>query len=51
MFRAFNMGIGLVIVCASGDADQVIALAAGAGERGAFRLGVVTAGDRQVRYL
>jgi len=48
MFRAFNMGVGLVIVCAARDADQVIT-AASAG--GAFRLGVVVAGDRTVRYL
>jgi phosphoribosylformylglycinamidine cyclo-ligase len=48
MFRAFNMGVGLVIVCAAGAADHVITVASAAG---AFRLGVVAAGDRTVRYL
>src|SRR3954466_3400221 len=35
MFRAFNMGVGLVIVCAARDADHVISAASAAG---AFRL-------------
>jgi phosphoribosylformylglycinamidine cyclo-ligase len=48
MFRAFNMGVGLVIVCAARDADHVISAASAAG---AFRMGVVVAGDRSVRYL
>jgi phosphoribosylformylglycinamidine cyclo-ligase len=48
MFRAFNMGVGLVIVCGAGAADHVITAASAAG---AFRLGVVIAGDRTVRYV
>jgi phosphoribosylformylglycinamidine cyclo-ligase len=51
MFRAFNMGVGLVIVCASRDAEQVINMAAMGGEPNAFRLGLVVTGDRTVRYL
>jgi len=46
MFRAFNMGVGLVIVCAAADAERVRD-AAGAE---AFRLGSVVAGERAVRY-
>jgi len=46
MFRAFNMGVGLVIVCAVADAERVRD-AAGAE---AFRLGSVVAGERAVRY-
>jgi len=50
MFRAFNMGVGLVIVCAAADADPVCDLAAAAGEPAAVRLGSIVAGDRTVRY-
>ena len=48
MFRAFNMGVGLVVVCAAADAEHVLGLTAAAG---AFRLGAVIAGDRTVRYV
>ena len=51
MFRAFNMGIGMVIVCANDDADEIRGGLANAGEPGAVRLGHVVPGDRQVRYL
>jgi phosphoribosylformylglycinamidine cyclo-ligase len=51
MFRAFNMGVGLVMVCAARDAERVINLAARAGEPNAFRLGFVVAGERAVRYI
>src|SRR6478672_1835881 len=47
MFRAFNMGVGLVVACAAADADHVLKRTSAAG---AFRLGVVVAGDRIVRY-
>jgi phosphoribosylformylglycinamidine cyclo-ligase len=50
MFRAFNMGVGLIVVCAAGDAGRAIAMLARAGEPGAFRLGSVVAGDRTVHY-
>jgi phosphoribosylformylglycinamidine cyclo-ligase len=50
MFRAFNMGVGLVIVCAARDAQGIVDMAATAGEPGAFRLGMVVSGDRAVRY-
>jgi phosphoribosylformylglycinamidine cyclo-ligase len=49
MYRAFNMGIGLVIACPSDEAQQVLDGLTGAGEH-AVRIGVVAAGDRAVRY-
>ncbi len=51
MFRAFNMGVGLVLVCAARDAQRVVNMLSQAGERNAFRLGFVVAGDRSVRYV
>jgi phosphoribosylformylglycinamidine cyclo-ligase len=51
MFRAFNMGVGFVVVCTSRDAQRAINMAAMAGEPGAFRLGFVVSGDRTVRYV
>jgi phosphoribosylformylglycinamidine cyclo-ligase len=51
MFRTFNMGVGLVIVCAARDAERVINMANVAGEPNAFRLGFVVAGERSVRYV
>jgi len=51
MFRAFNMGVGLVIVCAPRDAQRAINMLVMAGESNAFRLGFVVSGERTVRYL
>jgi phosphoribosylformylglycinamidine cyclo-ligase len=51
MFRAFNMGVGLVIVCSSSDATIVLDTLTKGGERRAFRLGRVVAGDRSVHYV
>ena len=51
MFRAFNMGVGLVVICNSRDAARVINVVARAGEPAAFRLGFVVAGERSVRYI
>ena len=51
MFRAFNMGVGLVIACAPRDAQRAINMLVMAGEPNAFRLGFVVSGDRTVRYL
>jgi phosphoribosylformylglycinamidine cyclo-ligase len=51
MFRAFNMGVGMVIVCTSLDAQRVLNMVAMAGEPDAFRLGFVVSGDRAVRYV
>jgi len=51
MFRAFNMGIGLVVACATRDADRVLNTIRTAGEGGAGRIGFVVAGERSVRYI
>jgi phosphoribosylformylglycinamidine cyclo-ligase len=50
MFRAFNMGIGLVVACAAGDAGEVRRLLREAGEADATVIGAVEAGDGTVRY-
>ena len=51
LFRAFNMGVGLVIACAARDAQRVVDMLSEAGEHGVFRLGFVVAGERSVRYV
>jgi phosphoribosylformylglycinamidine cyclo-ligase len=51
MFRTFNMGVGLVIICADSDADRVRTCLAAAGEPDAKTIGRVVAGDREVRYV
>ncbi len=51
MFRAFNMGVGLVVICGAGDVAVVLEALADAGESHAWRLGAVVPGDRRVRYL
>jgi phosphoribosylformylglycinamidine cyclo-ligase len=51
MFRAFNMGVGLVIVCTSRDSERVMNTLMRGGEPNAFRLGFVVAGKRSVRYV
>jgi phosphoribosylformylglycinamidine cyclo-ligase len=51
MFRAFNMGIGLVVACAAAAAERVIEIVSRAGEPNAVHLGVVVSGERGVRYL
>jgi len=50
MFRAFNMGIGLIAVVAADDAERAIALGEAAGERGAVRIGSIVAGRGEVSY-
>jgi phosphoribosylformylglycinamidine cyclo-ligase len=50
MFRAFNMGVGLVAICDPADADHVLAMLMEAGERGATQVGVIEAGEKSVRY-
>jgi formyltetrahydrofolate-dependent phosphoribosylglycinamide formyltransferase len=44
MFRAFNMGVGLVIVCTSRDAERVLNTLMLGGEPNAFRLGILISG-------
>lgn len=50
MFRTFNMGIGMVLVCAPADVDDVQARISEAGESNTVIIGRVTDGDGQVEY-
>lgn len=50
MFRAFNMGVGMVVVADPADASSVLAAAEGAGVR-AWTLGHVAPGTGQVRFV
>jgi phosphoribosylformylglycinamidine cyclo-ligase len=50
MLRTFNMGIGLVIVCAKEHEEPVLTALADAGEPGAIRIGATVTGDGQVVY-
>jgi len=51
MFRAFNMGIGLVLVCAPREAERIINTLARNGEPHAVRIGFIVSGSRQVIYV
>jgi phosphoribosylformylglycinamidine cyclo-ligase len=51
MFRAFNMGIGLVLVCAPGETERIITTLARNGEPQAVRIGFVVSGSREVIYV
>jgi phosphoribosylformylglycinamidine cyclo-ligase len=51
MYRTFNMGIGLVCVCAPGDAERVIETMRRAGEPNAVRIGRIVSGERAVMYV
>src|SRR5689334_18632727 len=51
MLRAFNMGVGLILVCAPANAPRVMNLAASHGEPHAFRIGFVVSAARGVRYV
>jgi phosphoribosylformylglycinamidine cyclo-ligase len=51
MCRAFNMGIGLIIVCAGADAHHVRESLERAGESGAKLIGHILPGNRRVRYI
>ena len=48
MYRTFNMGIGMVIVCAAKDAIEVAAHLRNAGET-VYEIGLVVSGNREVR--
>jgi phosphoribosylformylglycinamidine cyclo-ligase len=45
MFRAFNMGVGMILVCSPADTDSVVAELRAAGEE-AWRLGEIVPVDR-----
>jgi phosphoribosylformylglycinamidine cyclo-ligase len=50
MYRTFNMGIGLIVVCGGSHAAQVIDLLASNGEPSAKRIGEIQAGGEGVVY-
>jgi len=50
MFRAFNMGIGLILVCAAHEQDRVLRALAASHESAAAMIGTVRAGSG-VEYL
>jgi phosphoribosylformylglycinamidine cyclo-ligase len=51
MYRAFNMGIGMIVACAAGDVDDVLAQLRSAGEQRTFLIGYLVHGNRTVRYV
>ena len=51
MFRAFNMGIGLIIACSEPQVSDLLAHLAQTGEVHAVRIGRVGAGGEGVRYV
>lgn len=51
MFRAFNMGVGLIVACDWSEHQKALTLLREAGEHGACVVGRVVSGDRAVRYL
>lgn len=50
LYRTFNMGIGLIVAVAAGDADGVLTRFHDAGEAGAVVIGAVTGGDGLVEF-
>jgi phosphoribosylformylglycinamidine cyclo-ligase len=50
MFRAFNMGIGLILICAPGNVARALRVIAAAGEPAASIVGHIVAGDQVVHY-
>jgi phosphoribosylformylglycinamidine cyclo-ligase len=49
MRRTFNLGVGLILACASSDVDRALALLAQEGER-PWIVGRVVPGEHEVRY-
>ena len=50
MYRTFNMGIGMALVCAKADVSRVIAKLIGGGEVGAAPIGEIREGSPAVEY-
>jgi phosphoribosylformylglycinamidine cyclo-ligase len=51
MLRTFNMGIGMIVVSAPGDAEPLLRAFADGGEPGARRIGTIASGGEGVRYV
>jgi phosphoribosylformylglycinamidine cyclo-ligase len=50
MLRTFNMGIGLIVVCAAADEPELLKRLSEAGEPAARRIGAIVSGDGGVAY-
>jgi phosphoribosylformylglycinamidine cyclo-ligase len=50
MYRTFNMGLGLIVACAPGDAQQVLDSLSQSGEPGAVAIGEIRSGGDGVHY-
>ena len=50
MYRTFNMGIGMVLVCGHAAEPELLGALAEAGEAGAVRIGTVRSGAPGVAY-
>jgi phosphoribosylformylglycinamidine cyclo-ligase len=51
MFRAFNMGVGLVIACDENDCDKAVELLRDGGESSVITLGRIVRGEAGVQYV
>jgi phosphoribosylformylglycinamidine cyclo-ligase len=50
MYRTFNMGVGMVIVCSASDAAEIKAHVESYGDA-CYQIGRVTTGDKLVNYV
>jgi phosphoribosylformylglycinamidine cyclo-ligase len=50
MYRTFNMGIGMIVVCAEADRDGLVRTFEAHGGSGITEIGRIVAGDGRVRY-
>jgi phosphoribosylformylglycinamidine cyclo-ligase len=51
MFRTFNMGIGLIVICAGSEADRIVGSLNRSADAGARPIGRIEPGARTVRYV
>jgi phosphoribosylformylglycinamidine cyclo-ligase len=51
MYRAFNMGIGMIVACAPADVTEVMRLMAAEREQGAVVIGETVPGENRVVYV
>jgi phosphoribosylformylglycinamidine cyclo-ligase len=50
MFRAFNMGIGMAIICAESDKEKIVSHLQALNEN-CFEIGRIFAGNKEVKIL
>jgi phosphoribosylformylglycinamidine cyclo-ligase len=51
MLRSFNMGVGLIVACASGDVERLLSALRAAGEEESRVIGRIVAGGDGVHYV